>query len=233
MKPMDTSTPPMLPLRWARPGAPGAPRGPSGTAVTDESTLDVPAAGVCREPAHTRDAPAAADAAPPTAPVPVEVRTSARRRKSATAYFEQGRIVVVVPSHVRGADRQEIVSSLVDRLLARGPLAARSDEELGRRAVALADRYVDGVRPRSIRWVTNQDRRWGSCSSHSGDIRISRRLLAAPAWVLDATIVHELAHLVHPDHSPAFHALADRFPRQREAAVFLQGYSLGLREATD
>ena len=54
-----------------------------------------------------------------------------------------------------------------------------------------------------------------------------------PAWVLDATIVHELAHLVHPDHSSAFHAVADRYPRQREATVFLEGYSLGLEAAPE
>jgi predicted metal-dependent hydrolase len=97
------------------------------------------------------------------------------------------------------------------------------------RATHLADRYVDGVRPRSIRWVENQDKRWGSCSTATGDIRMSHRLRDVPGWVLDATIVHELTHLLHADHSGAFHAVADRFPKQREAMVFLEGYSLGLR----
>jgi len=49
--------------------------------------------------------------------------------------------------------------------------------------------------------------------------------------VLDATIVHELAHLLHADHSAAFHAVANRHPRQKDALVFLEGYSLGLRTA--
>ena len=47
--------------------------------------------------------------------------------------------------------------------------------------------------------------RWGSCSS-SGAIRYSWRLILAPADVLSATVAHEVAHLVHLDHSPAFHA---------------------------
>ena len=46
--------------------------------------------------------------------------------------------------------------------------------------------------------------RWGSCSS-SGAIRYSWRLILAPADVLSATVAHEVAHLVHLDHSPAFH----------------------------
>ncbi len=47
--------------------------------------------------------------------------------------------------------------------------------------------------------------RWGSCSS-SGVIRYSWRLILAPPEVLRATVAHEVAHLVHLDHSPAFHA---------------------------
>ena len=43
--------------------------------------------------------------------------------------------------------------------------------------------------------------------------------------------IHELAHLVHPDHSPAFHELANRFERQGEASTFLEGYQLGLEAA--
>ena len=48
--------------------------------------------------------------------------------------------------------------------------------------------------------------RWGSCST-SGAIRYSRRLLLAPSWVRRATAAHEVAHRVHMNHQPAFHAL--------------------------
>jgi hypothetical protein len=48
--------------------------------------------------------------------------------------------------------------------------------------------------------------RWGSCSS-SGGIRYSWRLILAPDWVRRATVAHEVAHRVHMNHSPAFHAL--------------------------
>ena len=161
----------------------------------------------------------------------VVVRTSTRRRKTATAFWEEGRIVVVLPARVALANREELIDWLVRRTLAKRPGATSSDDDLGRRAATLADRYVEGVRPTAIRWVTNQDKRWGSCSTDSGEIRLSHRLQAVPGWVLDAAIVHELAHLVHPDHSPRFHALADRHPRQGDATLFLEGYSLGLRSS--
>jgi len=47
--------------------------------------------------------------------------------------------------------------------------------------------------------------RWGSCSS-SGDIAYSWRLVMAPPAVLAATVAHEVAHRLHMDHGPAFHA---------------------------
>lgn len=156
------------------------------------------------------------------------MRTSSRRRKTATAFWEDGRIVVVMPSGVRRSERPELVDWLVGRMLARRPEAGRSDGALAARAAVLADRYVDGVRPTTIRWVTNQGKRWGSCTNATGEIRLSHRLRLVPEWVLDATIVHELAHLVHPNHSARFHEVADRYPRQREAAAFLEGYSFGL-----
>ena len=50
--------------------------------------------------------------------------------------------------------------------------------------------------------------RWGSCSS-GGAIRYSWRLIMAPAFVRQATVAHEVAHLVHMNHSPEFHALVE------------------------
>lgn len=51
--------------------------------------------------------------------------------------------------------------------------------------------------------------RWGSCSS-SGAIRYSWRLILAPDWVRRATVAHEVAHRVHMNHGPQFHALVER-----------------------
>lgn len=55
--------------------------------------------------------------------------------------------------------------------------------------------------------------RWGSCAS-SGMIRYSWRLVLAPEAVRRATAAHEVAHRVHMNHAPAFHALvAELFGR--------------------
>jgi predicted metal-dependent hydrolase len=158
---------------------------------------------------------------------PVEVRTSPRRRKTASAFWQDGRVVVVLPERLPRADRVELVDGLVRRVLAQRPHVTASDRDLESRAAHLSDTYLGGVRPRSIRWVTNQRRRWGSCTSGSREIRVSDRLRVVPDWVLDAVILHELAHLVEPSHNARFRRLAGRFPRMEEADVFLAGFTLG------
>lgn len=185
------------------------------------------------EAPERRDAPP--EMTPSPAPPPgwpeVEVRVSARRRKTSEARWVGGRIVVSLPAHLSGEAREKTIAWLVDRLVAKHPLrTAVGDSELMVRAEALSDRYRIGARPTSVRWVTNQMARWGSCSFHSGEIRISHRLRSVPEWVLDAVLVHELAHLVHPNHSPAFHQLANGYRRHHEAGIFLAGYGLGLSE---
>jgi Protein of unknown function DUF45 len=158
----------------------------------------------------------------------VEVRISARRKKTSEARWDAGRIVVSLPAHLDAASRQTTIDWLVDRLLSRERHQPSDDAALLARAIELSERFLVGARPSSVRWVTNQTARWGSCSYYSGDIRISHRLRAVPEWVLDSVLVHELAHLTHPDHSSAFHRLADAYPRHADAGVFLAGYGLGL-----
>ncbi|MGD0320722.1 MAG: M48 family metallopeptidase [Acidimicrobiales bacterium] len=161
----------------------------------------------------------------------MEVRTSARRRKTASAFWQDGRVVVVLPAQLPRADRVELVDGLVRRVLAQRPHVTTSDRDLAIRSASLADRYLGGVRPVSVRWVSNQQRRWGSCSSHTREIRISDRLRVVPGWVLDAVLVHELAHLVEPTHSARFRRLTSHYPRTAEADVYLAGFTLGFESA--
>jgi predicted metal-dependent hydrolase len=63
--------------------------------------------------------------------------------------------------------------------------------------------------------------RYGSCTPEDGTIRLSDRLLDFPAWVRDYVLVHELAHLVEPNHSAAFWSLVARYPLAERARGFL------------
>ena len=136
--------------------------------------------------------------------------------------------MVQIPARLRGRERATFVDDLVERLLTQRPQVSAGDAALEERARVLADLYNDGVAPSSVRWVSNQRARWASCSPASREIRVSTRLRQCPEWVIDAVLVHELAHLHEADHSAAFYDLANRHPRQAESAVYLDGYALGL-----
>ncbi|MGH9121759.1 MAG: M48 family peptidase, partial [Acidimicrobiales bacterium] len=124
---------------------------------------------------------------PPTLFRPdVEVRVSPRRKKTAGAHWEGDRIVVIVPPHLRGVERDSMIDHLTRRLARHRPLLHASDEYLARRGAVLGDRYLDGIRAGSIRWSPKQAKRWGSCTLLSREVRISDRLRVVPDWVLDA-----------------------------------------------
>lgn len=62
-----------------------------------------------------------------------------------------------------------------------------------------------GLRPQKTGYG-NAGSRWGSMSAQRS-LRLNTALVHLPPAMADYVIVHELAHIRHPDHSPAFHAL--------------------------
>jgi predicted metal-dependent hydrolase len=147
----------------------------------------------------------------------VQVIRSPRRRKTVQARQVGEILQVSIPSWMSSADEQRHVAEMVRRMQRR---RESSVVDLTARAAALAAAYDLG-RPASIRWVDNQEWRWGSCTPTEGTIRISSRLAREPAWVLDYVIVHELAHLTQPGHDDAFWQLVSRYPRTERARGFL------------
>ncbi len=161
---------------------------------------------------------------------PIEVRRSARRHRTLTVLRERGKLVALVPQRLTHAQEAELIPPLVERFLRReARVGARlGDDGLLDRAQRLYRAYLQTyggpLRPIQVSWVDNQSRRWGSCSSSVGQIRLSSRLQTMPGWVLDYVLLHELAHLLQPNHSSAFHALLAGYPRLAEAKAYLAGY---------
>lgn len=149
--------------------------------------------------------------------VKVEVVRSARRRKTVQAREVGGVLRVSIPATMTKADEDRWVAEMVRRMERR---TATGGIDLPQRAEQLATKYKLS-RPASIRWATNQEWRWGSCTPSDGAIRISSRLAAEPSWVLDYVIVHELAHLDIPRHDAKFWTLVNRYPKAERARGFL------------
>jgi predicted metal-dependent hydrolase len=158
----------------------------------------------------------------------VEVVRSTRRRKTVQALQRGGVLRISIPASMSRAEEQHWVRVMVDRMQRR----AKADSvDLVRRARDLSAAH-DLPGATSVRWVDNQQARWGSCTPSEGAIRVSSRLAAFPRWVLDYVLVHELAHLAVFGHTPEFHALVDRYPLAERARGFLMAIDLTAGETT-
>jgi len=157
-------------------------------------------------------------------PPNVEVRRSARRRRTVSAYRDGDKTVVMVPSRLSKAEEEQWVATILERLAERERRRRPTDDVLLERARELSRRYLDGCPdPASVRWVDNQRTRWGSCTPDDGTIRLSTRLRGMPSWVVDYVIVHELAHLLVPGHGPEFWGLVAHYPKSERARGYLEG----------
>ncbi|MGK3650091.1 M48 metallopeptidase family protein [Pseudarthrobacter enclensis] len=162
---------------------------------------------------------------------PVEVRRSARRTRTVAAFWEDGTAVVAIPARFTAAQEAEWVDRMLaklhrqgERRSASGRKRPASDAALAAHAAQLSARYLGGrAVPASVRWVSNQNSRWGSATPAEGTIRLSDKLKPMPQWVIDYVLLHELAHLLVAGHNAAFWKLLEAYPDTQRAKAFLEG----------
>ncbi|TMC98854.1 MAG: M48 family metallopeptidase [Chloroflexi bacterium] len=160
-------------------------------------------------------------------PPPIRIVASRRRRRTVAARLRAGVLELLVPDWMSHAERQRWAEVMSRRLQRRVARALPSDERLAGRAQALNEKHFGG----RLRWTSiafaEMSHLWGSCTFTSGAIRIAKRAGTLPDWVLDYLLVHEMSHLEHSDHGPAFHELENRYPLTERA----RGYLMALDHA--
>ena len=147
----------------------------------------------------------------------IELVRGTPRRKHVEAVLVGDRLRVSFPRWMSLAEAQRSADELAERIRRR---VDPSCIDIATRARKLARQY--GLpRAKKVRWAENMRQRWGSCTPDDGSVRVSSRLAAYPAWVLDYVLVHELAHLLVENHGPEHEALVDRYPYAERARGFL------------
>ena len=157
----------------------------------------------------------------------VKIIRSKKRKKTVSARMVDGEFVVQAPARMSEAELRPIIDKLQQRWQKRQARSKLDDEALRRRAQELNRQYFKGkLKWQSIKWVTNQNSRFGSCTPTDGTIRLSHRLAGMPAFVRDYVIVHELAHLAEPNHGPKFWELVYQYPKTERARGYLMAVGL-------
>ncbi|MCB9078750.1 MAG: M48 family metallopeptidase [Anaerolineaceae bacterium] len=162
----------------------------------------------------------------------IKVVRSKKRKKTVSAREVDGVFVVQAPADMNDQDLQPIIENLQQRWQKKQVKAELDDQALHRRAQELNREYFGGkLKWKSIKWVTNQNSRFGSCTPAKGTIRLSHRLAAMPAFVRDYVLIHEMAHLLEANHGPQFWKLVNRYPKTERARGYLM--AVGLEEIED
>ncbi len=113
------------------------------------------------------------------------------------AKITDSHIIIKIANHHNDESKQKYISKQLRKLLAKEHLAElkyhvqRLNEiHLNKKFKKVSYKYTVG--------------RWGACNSTTKEINLSTRLLLAPLPILEYVIIHELAHLIEPNHSKRF-----------------------------
>jgi len=133
-------------------------------------------------------------------------------------------IYLKIANHHSEEEKQEYISKQLRKILAQEHL-----EEITSHVHRINELcFGKNVGEVSIKYTTS---RWGQCHTGSGDIHLSTRLLLAPLPIIEYVIVHELAHLVHANHSRRFWdrvGQADPDYKKKVKWIKANGYKLTL-----
>jgi predicted metal-dependent hydrolase len=117
------------------------------------------------------------------------------RPEPAPARLDHGRFIVTVAPRLGPADRAVAVR---ERLVAW--FRKHAEPRLRERVAFWSGRM--GIQGPKV-FLASQRKRWGSCTAH-GLVRLNWRIVQAPLSLIDYVVAHELVHLRHYEHSPAF-----------------------------
>lgn len=141
--------------------------------------------------------------------------TEKENAKYHTAKIQGDTITVTISTKDKGHHLQKSIRQLISRCVGNDRLP-----DIAGRVQFWNDRHFN--KPiNKVSFKLNQSN-WGSCSTRR-NINFSTRLLFAPDDVIDYVIVHELAHLIEANHSPAFwKVVSDVMPDYKEKEEWLR-----------
>jgi len=153
----------------------------------------------------------------------VEVKRSKRRKRTISARLDGDIMYVCAPVDTPEKELNRIIKNF-EKTFAKRELKRKLDKERNLREVfnELNKIYFDGkIKIKSIEYVTNQKKIYGSCNYKRKTIRISHYLAHMPEWVRNYVIIHEMGHVLEPNHSKAFWDIVYRYKLAERARGFL------------
>lgn len=153
----------------------------------------------------------------------VKIIRSQRRKRSVSARLVNGLLLVNAPLMISQGRLDEIVNSFKLKF-SRRKIKDELDkkENLWNLANELNGKYFNNqLNIASVEYVITQNSRFGCCNYQTGRIRISHKIGLMPKWVRKYVLIHEMAHLIQPNHSRAFWDIVLRYRLTERARGYL------------
>jgi len=158
----------------------------------------------------------------------VKIIRSRRRKRTISARMIKDTLLVSAPLMLSQERLDKIVADFKVKFEKK-----KLKQELDRKqslidiALKLNEKYFDNkLKINSIEYVTDQNSKYGCCNFRDGRIRVSHKVGLMPEWVRDYVVVHEMAHLIEPNHSSAFWEIVSRYKLAERARGYLMAVGL-------
>lgn len=154
----------------------------------------------------------------------VKIKFSQKRVRTISAKVVENIIHVNAPAGMPEQRLQKIIDKFKRRFEKRKlkQELSKTTETLQETAQRLNRQYFSGnLEIKSIAYSVNQNKIFGICNSKARTIKISYRLKEMPDWVKNYVIIHELAHLIEPNHGKNFWNLVYRYKLTERAKGYL------------
>lgn len=162
----------------------------------------------------------------------IKVTRSKRRRRTVSARLVKDTLLVSAPLIIPDCQLDNIIAGFKDKFERRRIKDALDKSEwLKEITPRLNEKYFQNkLKINSIEYVIDQNSKFGCCNYSTGRIRISHKIGAMPEWVRIYVLVHEMAHLIEPNHSKAFWDIVNRYKFAERAKGFLMAVGLEMQE---
>ena len=157
----------------------------------------------------------------------IVIQRSKRRKKTLQAVLRDNTVKILAPSTTSDAEIKKFLDKFLKKLELKD-IILNNDKELLSRANKLKKKFIPDAPDFTIVFQESLKRTWGKCFTNQRKIVINPVLGTYPKWVLDFVIVHELAHLLIPNHGKEFRSLVNRFKLKERAVGFLM--AKGMKE---
>jgi predicted metal-dependent hydrolase len=162
----------------------------------------------------------------------IKIVRSSRRFRTVSARLVKDTLLISAPEALSRGRLEKIVSDFKVKF-ERKKLKEELDkkQDLVKIAAGINEKYFGNkLKVNLIEYAVDQNSKFGCCNYRTAHIRISHRIGLTPKWVRDYVVLHEMTHLIEPNHSRSFWDIVSRYKLAERARGYLIALGLGIEK---